>query len=245
MPLSFSLANIGTRINLFIPRLLGDINNPYASAVLNSAPISYWRLKETSGAQVVNEINNNALPGSYFNLPILNQPTFNKDVGDKSVTFNGINQGIDFGNNVSQDLDIGSFECWVKATNTNTSFHDIFLKRGFYEVGLNNNILSTYSFGNNELLSTGINLGDNIWHHLVLCFSHNVTNGSQLYLDGNLVKVMTMTKNPNLDTRKITVGYQPNVNGNFQFLSGSVDEPAIYSRMLPQSEILAHYNAAF
>jgi hypothetical protein len=67
------------------PSITSTPTSPYRQAILNSGPISYWRLGETSGSTVADETGSN--PGTYVNSPMLNQPGALVGDANPAVTF--------------------------------------------------------------------------------------------------------------------------------------------------------------
>jgi len=91
--------------------------------------------------------------------------------------------------------------------------------------------------GTTTPLSCGntINLYDGKWHHIVMVWKSNATNGYQSYLDGVLVaqRNSANVSLPNV----LTGGYLGSGGGTGEFLNGQMDEVRIFNRALTPQEI--------
>lgn len=152
-------------------------------------------------------------------------------VGQTGV-FNGATTNISCGNDISLKISSGSITLLIKTLNPGTSFRGIALKSDAYGLFIINNELALYSWGvPTGIKSTGININDNIWHHVTLTFDDGVTNGTKIYLDGVLSLTTTIfIKNQNLV-------FQIGANTTIQNINASIDCVRVWDKILNQSEI--------
>jgi trimeric autotransporter adhesin len=138
----------------------------------------------------------------------------------------------------------GTIEAWIKTSNAGTGFRGIVTREQHYGLFLNNNQLATFNWSPNGTTGattyTGATLNDNEWHYVVLTYQVGVTNGTQMYLDGQPVgaPITLFTNTPNTN---FTIG----TNGTSgQFYQGQIDNVKLWTRNLSAAEILNTYNCA-
>lgn len=222
-------------------------SDSYGSAVYASAPDSFWRLNELSGAvarDVMGNTNGNltggATPGA--SGAVSTQP------GDASVALDGVTGNVTAASQVNNPT-VYSEELWF---NTTTTAGGKLIGLGDQPTGnsgsydrhvwmLNNGHLrfGTYTGQLNVAESTA-SYNDGVWHHLV---ATQGPAGMGLYVDGKLVG-----SNPQTGAQAYS-GYW-RVGGDVtwgdassNWFAGRIDEVAIYSRALPLSEIQSHFAA--
>jgi hypothetical protein len=226
----------------------------YAGQVNGSHPASYWHLDEPSGtaASDVNAVVN----GTYVAAPTLAQPSL---ASGSSVLFNTTGQGVDFGNVAYPFTGVQPFslECWVSVTSLDTgnarqgvwsrAFTDANGEQGYRVVVWGDYPASTYRIEfyrtvNSTQIIAGTSAGTHSLgseNHVVATYDGTVP---RLYVNGALAATGAT------DTRSIVAGSAKLVFANTSGLAANVlrglgDEPAVYTRALPVSEISAHYSA--
>lgn len=82
----------------------------------------------------------------------------------------------------------------------------------------------------------------NSWHHLVVSWNNTMTFNFTAYIDGRLVKKITLTTIPLLPPGdRNLIGHRGElING--QAFNGTIDEVRVYNRTLTMEEVLEHYN---
>lgn len=243
----------------------------YASAVLASAPVGYWRLGEgpdnfpndgivafdyQGGHNGVYSNANLALPGYSENGGTGDTNTAGgfgmNAVSDSLVAaINDINFGA---SNATVNF---SVEAWVKGPPQN--FDNGIVTKGFggggeqfnLDTGGSNPAHSFRFFFRDSNGGTHGAVGtaplDNLWHHVVgVCDQAN--SNVTLYVDGIVVGTGTAApSNGVLNTSSpLTIGARPSsatTNYNLQFI-GTIDDVAIYDHALNQAEVLNHFFAA-
>jgi len=152
-----------------------------------------------------------------------------------ALALDGNDDFVNAGNNASVQISQGTLEAWIKTPNAGDSFRGIVVKQWAYALFLKDNILMAYQWiGGNSEISTGINLADNRWHHVALCFNSGVTNGSFVYIDGALTNTITYL----VANQDVNLGIgNGSVRDNIQHFQGSMDEVRVWSTVRTQSEI--------
>lgn len=221
---------------------LADTAGSYASIVSADGPVAYWRLEETSGTTAEDSTANN------HDLTLANTPTLDVDGvvdGENGMTFTGSSSEYGY---VADHADFAwgtacSFEGWIKTTSTASNQvivsqwnADYAFWLGFESAGQATFRVRIASTNYTAQVSGGWN--DGLWHHVV-----GVRDGTQirLYVDGKVV-ARTAVAAGSLDssTSNVDVG---RVAGS-AYLTGSLDEVAVYTKVLTAAEILEHYEAA-
>lgn len=160
--------------------------------------------------------------------------------------------GTSVGNFSTNDFSVGFWEN-VPTGNTNQCFignHPVSSSWKFWQVGFGSYVAPTNLYfrlgddttGHPILSATNIII-DGSWHHIA-CTRSNI-GGSQavmsIYIDGALATNMTIgVINPNQTTYGLKLGYDQDLA---RFLTGSMDEVALYSRALSSNEVAAIYAA--
>ena len=198
--------------------------------------VSFWRLDESSGANAADARSQN--PGTYTNGVALGAVGAQND-GTSAASCDGVDDHVLVANSASLQATEGTLEAWVKTTAPGTGHRGIVVKGSAYGMYLFNGKLATRDYSTTTLHVSGVNLADGRWHHVALSYQSGVAGGTVLYADGvpKLTTTITILGNNN----QLVIGAAN--NGTIQFLAGSIDEPAFYSRALTAAEIQNHYNA--
>ncbi len=209
----------------------------YATAPRSTAGlIAHWPLSETSGTTANDTKALMPNNGTYTNGPALEvsgrfSPT------DKAVSFDGVDDYVNFRNPTAFQITTGTIEAWVKTSSPGSSYRGVLVKNSAYGMFLKDGVLMAYDWGAGADRSTGVNLADGQWHHVVTTFSSGVVNGTKIYSDGVLRLTTTITVSNNAQQLQVAA------NNAAQFFAGSIDEPAIYDRELTAAQITSNYNA--
>lgn len=216
----------------------------YRDVILTDAPVEYWEFSETSGTTAASAGSSpHALTHSAS--VVVNQP----GVAGKGVTYNGVNAAST--NTGVVDFMAGTFsvEMWVKFGNPASGMdYPTFIRRdgnGYVfiirsrstAVG-RGNIIEAYSSG--RTVDTGTaTFNDNKWHHIVATRSGTTL---RLFVDGVEYTSGTGTASTG-GSGTAAVLHVGEGSGATEYLSGSIDEVAIYQTALTPTRITAHYNA--
>ncbi len=209
-------------------------------------PAGLWHLNEATSGNVstasgtIVDASGNGSPGTFVNANASASPTTAYETSklNGGIKFDGVDDYVDLGNPAHLQLRVGTYEAWIKTSNAGTGDRGIVVKQSGFGIYLNGNIFGVYPAGSG-FLSTGVNLADGLWHHVAASFQHGVTNGTVVYIDGTPRLTTTWsTFNETYDPVFIGKTY-----GGGREFAGSIDEVAIYNRVLTPEEIKAHYNA--
>jgi len=225
----------------------------YRAVVRADEPSHYWRLDETSGTRLWDDVGD--APGNAVSLS-LNAAGAMLNDGNRAVQSNGGSTPKMTTTDVETSPASVSVEAWVKTTSS----------RGGRIIGFGDSATGTSTSGNTDrvlyLDNSGrvnftINDGsyrtvysqgairDGQWHHVVGTVG---ANGMELFVDGKRVG-----RDQNYTTPKTYQGYWrigADQTGSFANrpsdtgLSGTIDDVAVYPTALSQAEVQAHYLAS-
>lgn len=176
------------------------------------------------------------LSGIGNNGTITNAPTYSAG----NFTFNGTSQKVDCGNASSLQVTVGTIGVWFAADNTNSGTNGILAKQSAWGLFVFDSVLGAYDWGNSAVRSTGINVSNNAWNHVMMTFTETVgtpTNNAIIYLNG--IPVLTTTVRHS--NHSVTVQVAEANAG--QFFGGKISSASIYSRALLAAEIQQNFNA--
>lgn len=222
----------------------------YRTAVRASEPTHYWRLGETTGTKLYDDVGD--APGTLLSLGLGAGGALLNDLDGAVTSAGGSNPRM-----TTTDTDAAtpavSVEAWVKTAST----------RGGRIVGYGNSQTGTSTSGMTDRVlyldasgraNFAINDGsyrtvysrgsinDGQWHHVVGTVG---SGGMELYVDG-----MRVGRDQNYTTPKTYTGYWrigADQTGGFAnrpsdaALSGTIDDVAVYAKALPKSAIQSHY----
>jgi hypothetical protein len=233
---------------------------PYRVAVMADSPFRYWRLGETSGPTAADASGGNR-PGTYVGTYALNQASALR--WDRGQTAASFTVGGVTANSNQAAPGTWSLEAFVKTTSTaggrilgfgtgsggsasGTSDRHLYLTpSGNIALGILQSTSTKFA-----VTSPGT-YRDGAWHHVV--GTHNPTTGQpttglRLYVDGNLVASQASTSALTPYTAFLRAGAEslsgwPG-NPTSAYLSGQLDELAMYPTALTAAQVSAHYDAA-
>jgi hypothetical protein len=217
------------------------VGRSYKDTVLDSGPVSYWRLGESSGLSATDSKGTNT--GTYANSPLLAQPGAVAADSNSSVGFDGLDDYVDVTD--TADFDITgpiSVEAWIKVVSWDDNWQAIVTKGdSAYRLHrfLNTDNLSFAADGLSCADVQGTkNVNDGAWHHVVGEWDGTTKS---TYVDGVLD-----TSCPASGTIA-TNGYDLGIGENFQQpgrnWDGSIDDVAVYNHALTAAEVQLHYDS--
>ena len=148
-----------------------------------------------------------------------------------AMAFDGSNDYVNAGNGTSVQLTQGTLEAWIK-TSGSGNVSNIITKPWAYGLFLYYNQLAVYDW-NVGWKSTNINLADSRWHHVAFSFNSGVTNGSFIYVDGELKLTTTYT----LHDQNYSLGIGALTNNGGELFTGTIDEARVWNTIRSQADI--------
>jgi hypothetical protein len=217
----------------------------YSREVLADAPVSYWRLGESTGTTATDS--KGGRHGTYVNGPDLGvDGALGADL-DKAVTFHGTNERVEVP--YADDLNPATFtlEAWARVDATagfgtvasSWTYVTSAAGSGF---GIWADAGHCYFYVADGKTDSAVDapITANAWTHTVATYDGTTM---RLYINGLLSSSRTAGYEPNTLSPFSIGGATYDGSGWGEFLDGSVDEVAIYSTALSPARIKAHYDA--
>ena len=219
--------------------ILNHYNNP------GSGLVAHWKFDEGSGSTAYDSSGND-IHGTIYGA------TWTNGISEDALSFDGVNDYIDFGSSTLNNVPYLSIEFWMKyRTNegasddeTNPTNYILAKQTG---TGYNRNYCLTlgsqeiyFGFCDGTSSYSWISSGQliaNSWYHVVV-----TRDGSyaRIYIDGELVGSVPYTFAPTTNSNPLFIG---SGNGDAgRYFDGLIDEFRIYNCALTASEIEEHYN---
>ncbi len=200
---------------------------------LDSGLAGYWKLDDASGTTATDS-STNANNGT-----LTNGPTWGTGKIGSDVVFDGVNDYIISGSNISLANRTFSVAAWAKRTSNNT--WDFIITQGSsavlnqaFQFGFRDNNTFTCSFYANDL-DTVATYTDSTWHYWVC--SYDVSNSSRkIYRDG--VLVASNSAAAYVGSGQLNIGRYQVLDTYFH---GSIDEVRVYNRALSDDEVSQLY----
>ncbi len=226
---------------------------PFETAVLADSPYLLWRLQEKTGTTAA-DTSGKGHAGTFSNSPVLGQAS--PITGEPTdVAFGTGTNGYVTTTAAATNSTTFSVEAWVKTTSTAggrlIGFGDsaagtastkaecqLYLApNGKVELGLNNTTKVAIAS------ATAVNNG--AWHYVVGTYSPAA--GAKLYVDGTLSASGTGATPTTFSGywragAEALTGWPANPTSNY--LTGTIDEVAVYTTALSAARVSAHYAAA-
>ncbi len=216
----------------------GGGGTSYRDTVMADAPVAYWRLGETSGTTAVDQ--KGALPGTYTGTYALGQPGALSGDTDTAV---GVGPSAGYASvpdTASLDFGDGPFtiEFWAKRASTSSGY---IFNKGTGAYG------AFFSSGDQRLHFEKVNTQataqetgttDQAWHHWAIVQGGGSTDVI-LYKDGANVTSVNNTTTFADTALPLEIGRQQTSTPFF----GSLDEFAVYNKVLSGAQVAAHYAA--
>jgi hypothetical protein len=226
--------------------VIPNASTAYENTVLADSPSGYWRLGDTSGTTAAAK--SGAVTGTYTNGPLLGIGGAVGDA-DTSVTFDGSNDYVSFGDNFDQTGTTSfSVECWVYPTAAATANYPVLVGKYTGTAGWNlylessaelipnavtfERAASGSDYAGSQNTSTALQLGR--WYHVVATYDGSTM---KVYLNGVLQESIASSRSLANTAQAMTVG------GTGDPFAGRIDEVAIYGTALSLTRVQAHYNA--
>ena len=222
------------------------LETPYWEAVLADNPVAYWRFEETDGTTAFDS-SGNGLHGTYVGGVTLGIPGVLDDEPNQSIVLDGSTGYINVPPNSRLNRLRNNFtiEGWVKnggmrvSTRDNTSTGGYQYGQGRYGGGFTTFTIKDYSkpfsppFPEDE------------WLHCAIVFDSD--NNARFFANGEYMGADWGSRPANVNSQPLNIGRHPIADhgGSHNYLSGNIDEIAIYNRALTADEIQEHFLIGF
>ena len=215
----------------------------YRQAIVNTGPVSYWRLGEASGTNAADEMGANA--GTYVGTPTLGATGLLTGDSNTAMTLTTNTQGMQVGSMPAGPTTGFTFLCWAYRVGAWSSYPDLFNwnaenTAGFIEIGPDSSGKLTYQFSDGTLRWIRPNLP--LTHDALLCvaIAHDfAAKTAAFYVNG--VSIVTSDLSaygaPNAVPASKILGVGRYTANNNSTWVGTIDEPAIWNRALSPAEV--------
>jgi DNA-binding beta-propeller fold protein YncE len=211
----------------------------YAQAVTGDAPVSYWRLNESSGPTAADSVGTN--PGTYVGA-VPGAPGLLASTTNTAASFSGTTQYVRILNSASVAPTARvSVEAWIKpaAIPAAGAFASIATKAESYSLQFNGPRLefTIMQSGVRKRLQapTGAVAAGSVYH-VVGTFDGTT---QRLYINGAQVASAALTGAITANTNNFLIGAW---SATSEFFKGTIDEVALYSTALTAAQVSNHYN---
>ena len=198
-----------------------------------NSPVGEWNFEEGQGA-TANDSSGNANTGT------LNANTAWKagKIG-KALIFDGSGDYVSTSNTTSTQVSSGTMEAWIKTSNAGSGYRGIVVKQDAWGMFLVDNVLEIFDWTAGQNRSTGVNLADGKWHHVVVSFQSGITNGSIVYVDGIAKLTTTMTVADQSQSLSFGTGSS---TANGQDFNGLIDQVRLFNYVRTPAQVAWDYN---
>jgi hypothetical protein len=213
----------------------------YAETILADSPVAYWRLGESAGTTADNAEGTAALDGTYSGSPTLGATGLLTGDSDTAVTF-GTSKYVSVAHDAALNFsDVFSLEFWVKVPSL-SAWMSVIAKGGAtgWQVGVSVN-RQVVVYLQNTINVRGGSVGtlqDGTTYHVVV--TKNGGNYATVYINGSDASATATAKTAGDTTGSL---YLATYTGSSEWLSGTLDEVAVYDYALTSTQVTAHYDA--
>jgi len=225
----------------------GSPTDAYGKAIYADSPDAYWRLNETSGTTAA-DTSPNLANGTYAGGYALGAAT--TVAPGTAVTFNGTTGTV---GSVPAYANQKTYteEAWFNTTTTtggkvfgfgsSRSGNSANYDRQVYMLNTGQLVFGVNNGGTRVTITSASAYNDGKWHYVA---ASQGPSGMVLYVDGLPVGSNTTTGAQNYTGYWRVGGDANSWGGTSGYLKGTIDEAALYLRVLSGSQVLAHYKAS-
>jgi len=215
----------------------------YPSAVKADGPASYWRLGETGGTTAADSQGSNS--GTYLNGVTQGAASLlPTDTSNAATAFDGINDVVAVPSSASLSPTTNvSVEAWVRpnALPAAGSFASLATKAEAYALQFNGPRLEFTTMINGARRRTQAAAGAIVAgqsYHVVGTYDGTT---QRLYVNGVQIAQSGYTGSLPVNNNRLLIG---SWDASSEFLSGTLDDVAVYAKTLTPAQIANHYNKA-
>jgi len=225
----------------------------YPRTVLEDRPIGYWRFEEAETRTKAENLGSQetALEGTLVDVTLTPESAIG-ELGQAAV-FDRPTSRVELASKVSTWLNgTASLEFWIRTTQRGEGSWNAPAIFGADSNGDGNDLFWGTNFGGRIGVRRGDSgpaaltpepINDNAWHHVVLTRDHE--NGvMKAYLDGRLVDTYHDAGRVPIKTTYGTMGQVETLPGQGQKFMATLDEVAVYDRVLAPQQVKRHWEAA-
>lgn len=179
------------------------------------------------------DLSGNSANGSFGGDPSFITDSFG------TFSFDGTGDEILLGNDSLFHITEGTIGSWFNSNVTNSGYNGIIAKQRAWGLFVLDDVLVAYSWVGG-LRSTGINVFQTGWHHVMMTFTETTGTPSDnaiIYLDAEPVLTTTIIHSDH--NRPLNIG-DANASQNF---SGLISTGYIYDRVLSANEVSQNFEA--
>jgi len=211
----------------------------YSQVVKADAPAGYWRLDETSGTTAADSAGTNT--GTFKGSPTLGVAGLLASVPDRATAFSGSNQSVGVPSSTSLALATKvSVEAWIKPVSlpATGAFASVVSKPESYSLQFNGprmefTVMQSGTRRRLQAPAGAIVAGAKF--HVVGTYDGTT---QRLYINGALVASAALTGAITTNSTALNIA---SWSGTAEFLTGTVDEVAVYPTVLTLAQITNHY----
>ncbi|MEW8155931.1 MAG: LamG-like jellyroll fold domain-containing protein, partial [Candidatus Thiodiazotropha endolucinida] len=254
--------------------LLSIGNNVFASqysdVIIADNPIAYWKLDQTTSSVAVDSIAAN--DATLIGNPTRNNPSGVPFDDGHSLLLNGVDQYIEVPDNGLLDLQVFSFEAWIREPTPTycstlyanlpqgafTDARGIFIRQSFVSFCEDPTLEWGSGFGEPDTFYGYGTSFDNEWHHVVVTFAYAIDTydtfrAVRAYIDGVNVSerigiwdgIIYENATSGLPEDMVRIGAGPEFFGSeiISYFNGYLDEIAFYDYVLTPEQVEEHFYA--
>jgi prepilin-type N-terminal cleavage/methylation domain-containing protein len=205
--------------------------------------LGIWTFDDTTNLAKDTSQYNNA---GYNTVPCVNG-VCGSGISSSNITYNNQGRSVLFDGTtgyICSDSSVltvstGTIGAWIKTNDSETAdYNTIVSRESKYYLGFNpSNELIVWNWSPAGAITTGRKINDGNWHYVAFSFKSGVTNGSSIYIDGNLINTFTYTQTNTASP--FSIGRNAQINA--QNFIGNIDDVVLYSQPLLASEIYDLY----
>jgi hypothetical protein len=219
------------------------LSSPYANAVAADGPVSYWRLGESAGTVAADSMATNT--GAYLHgVTLRSSSLLPSDSANLAASFDGADDIVSVPSSDSLRLtNAVSVEAWIRPTAipASGSFASLATKAESYSLQMNGPLLEFTTMRNGTRRRVQAAAGAIVAgqaYHVVGTFDGAT---QRLYINGAQVASAAFSGAISVNSNRLVLG---SWDAASEFFSGTLDDVAVYAKVLTAAQIASHYSRA-